>query len=70
MISKYLTPKQQAIGMLRAQYAPYESMRAFAIGMMHYGHHNWQCPYDIDSADGQAFDRGMEFAMKVERLGR
>ena len=56
------TNKQKVASMLKAQYAPYSDMHAFMIGTLAYAKGNWRCPYS-----GQAWDRGLEYAMRLAR---
>lgn len=52
---------------LRESYRPYDAMPAFDEGMVAY--ENWQpCPYSADSVERQAWDRGAEFAMRLNRI--
>jgi hypothetical protein len=62
------TNKQKVASMLKAQYAPYSDMHAFMIGTLAYAKGNWRCPYGEDSVEGQAWDRGLEYAMRLERV--
>jgi hypothetical protein len=55
---------------LLEQYAPYHTFQAFHDGWdVHMA--GWYCEerYDRNSVDGQAWDRGMEAAMKWKRQG-
>jgi hypothetical protein len=54
---------------LRAEYAPYDEMQAFDEGRRAYFATGCVAnPYE--DARGQAFDRGMEYAMRVARIIR
>lgn len=48
-----------------ADYAPYDRLDAFWRGYKDYGL-TWTCPYGGD-VDGQAWDRGMEYASRLRR---
>ncbi len=50
---------------IEAEYAPYHTMVAFEVGFDTYIN-NWMSR-DCDGVDGQAYDRGMECAMRVMR---
>jgi hypothetical protein len=50
----------------RAEYAPYDKMTAFDEGMRDYGHGNVSDNYN--GVDAQAYDRGLECAMRIARL--
>jgi hypothetical protein len=64
----YQSEKMQARGMILAQYAPYAQRRAFWDGAVAYDYGNYNNPYG-DDADGQAWDRGLEYAMRLQRAG-
>jgi hypothetical protein len=54
---------------LPEEYAPYHLYTAFEAGREAYGR-NWDNPYLSDRAagvDAQAWDRGLEFAMRLRR---
>jgi hypothetical protein len=51
-----------------AEYAPYNEMPAFKVGAQAYAKGDYHCPYSADSVEGQAWDRGLEYAMRLERV--
>lgn len=58
----------------RDDYAPYHTLDAFAEGVAAYGLAQFTNPYDGDRRPGagvnaQAWDRGLEYASRVERDG-
>lgn len=53
---------------IKAEYAPYNTMAAFQAGYQDYM--DGTKPFDLDGVDGQAYDRGQEAAMKVNRAAR
>lgn len=50
----------------REDYAPYDKMAAFEYGIKCYNDGTDQ-EVDLDGVEGQAFDRGCEYAMKLRR---
>jgi hypothetical protein len=52
---------------LAAEYAPYHTLAAFRRGAQDYMDGNFTCPYGSAGVDGQAWDRGMEAAMRYAR---
>jgi hypothetical protein len=58
----------QVASCLLAQYAPYSRMHAFEVGAQAYARHDYHCPYSADSVEGQAWDRGLEYAMRLSRV--
>jgi hypothetical protein len=52
---------------LLAEYAPYNAMQAFHDGWKDYEHGHYHCPFSANSVEGQAWDRGMEAAMRWSR---
>lgn len=58
----------------RSAYAPYHMLDAFQQGVSDYSLGRFRNPWDGDRRPGagvnaQAWDRGMEYAMRVERDG-
>ena len=53
-----------------ADYAPYHEREAFQRGYDAYSRGECIGPYSPDSADGQAYDRGLEYAMRLSRHHR
>jgi hypothetical protein len=51
---------------ISAEYAPYDKLPAFESGFNAYGF-SVNCPYPPDSVDAQAWDRGLEAAMRWQR---
>ena len=51
---------------IKAEYEPYNAMRAFEVGYDGYMAGNWM-EAEYEGVDGQAYDRGMEAAMRVKR---
>lgn len=51
-------------------YAPYNTFPAFTKGYNAYLKCNPVCPFDPDSVDAQAWDRGAEYAMRLARFNR
>jgi hypothetical protein len=49
---------------LLAEYTPYFRMQSFYDGWKAYEQGNYQCPYNANSVDAQAWDRGLEAAMR------
>jgi hypothetical protein len=58
-------PGEQAM-VKREDYAPYDKMAAFEYGIKCYNDGTDQ-EVDLDGVEGQAFDRGCEYAMKLRR---
>lgn len=55
------------IDQIKAEYAPYNTMLAFGSGYDHYmSGHVGPSPF-LSGVDAQAYDRGQEAAMKVQR---
>lgn len=53
---------------IRAEYTPYNNLPAFSQGMRDYhGHCSWQ---HLEGVAAQAYDRGLECAMRIERAER
>jgi hypothetical protein len=52
------------------EYAPYHTFKAFEEGYDAYLKAIWSSPYDPDSVDAQAWDRGNEYAMRLARYTR
>ena len=50
-----------------SEYAPYNTLPAFDEGITAYMEGNYKNPYD--DVAGQAWDRGLEYAMRVVREG-
>jgi hypothetical protein len=48
-------------------YRPYNQMKAFTEGYAAYCKGDWRNPYGNDSADAQAWDRGFDYAMRLNR---
>jgi hypothetical protein len=48
-------------------YAPYHLYREFNEGYADYLYGSSTCPYNGNSVAGQAWDRGMEYAMRLKR---
>jgi hypothetical protein len=51
---------------IAAEYAPYHTLPAFAKGAEDYMDSKFDCPF-AGGVDGQAWDRGMEAAMRFTR---
>ncbi len=54
---------------LLEQYAPYHYMQEFHDGWSAYELEDFDNPHDLNSVACQAFDRGMEAAMRWSRRG-
>jgi hypothetical protein len=52
------------------EYAPYNKMPAFKQGVKDYQAGKMRSPYSANSVEGQAYDRGQEYAMKMQREDR
>lgn len=57
----------------RDDYAPYHTLDAFAEGVAAYGLERWDNPYHRPytlgaGVNAQAWDRGLEYAMRVARF--
>jgi len=54
------------------EYTPYDKMKSFWIGVESYADplETRENPYNRDSVDAQAWDRGLEYAMKFCRIFR
>jgi hypothetical protein len=46
------------------RYAPYHSYPEFKEGYEAYLSSDWHCPYDLKSVSAQAWDRGLECALR------
>jgi hypothetical protein len=46
-------------------YHPYDTFPEFREGYTAYGRNEWQCPHNSNSAAAQAWDRGLEYAMRL-----
>lgn len=53
---------------LANDYAPYDQLPEFWEGVKAYQDGNWDCPYD--GVQGQAWDRGLEYGMRLVRAER
>jgi hypothetical protein len=51
----------------RSDYAPYDAMPAFEAGIKAYLDGTFLCVTHYRGIDEQAFDRGCEYAMKLQR---
>jgi hypothetical protein len=51
----------------RTDYAPYHTFPAFEHGVRSQGDSAYDNPYHNDSANAQAWDRGLEYAMRCAR---
>ena len=49
------------------QYQPYDQLPAFAQGRRAYARGDYRNPYDADSVDAQAWDRGLQAEMQIEQ---
>ena len=49
-----------------SDYAPYDSMPAFDVGRRAYDRNVCINPYSLNSVNAQAFDRGAEYAMRLQ----
>jgi hypothetical protein len=61
------TRLEQISGMILAQYQPYDQLPEFHEGAKAYRAGNYSNPHDPNSVSAQAWDRGLEWAMRVER---
>lgn len=52
---------------LASDYAPYPKFPAFTQGVMAYACNSYTCPYSANSVEGQAWDRGLEYGMKINQ---
>ncbi len=53
---------------LKAEYAPYHTMFAFHQGLEDYG--TFRRSVQVTGVDQQAYDRGLEAAMRIKRATR
>jgi hypothetical protein len=60
------TDRIRTFNNIAAEYAPYDQMPAFMEGATAYMERRYDQPYG-DSVAGQAWDRGMECAMRFTR---
>ena len=52
------------------EYRPYDQLPEFRVGYESFQRGFYTCPYDSNSVAAQAWDRGLEFASRVERFLR
>jgi len=48
-------------------YRPYNVMPEFMTGYRAYCHGNYRCPHNLNSVATQAWDRGLDYAMRLSR---
>lgn len=60
-------PKEDRTMVRKEDYAPYHTMPEFEAGMEAYAKGNYRCPYQ--GIGEQAWDRGLEYAMRKAREG-
>lgn len=66
-----MTPKSQSAAAPHPEdYRPYNTLKAFMEGYAAYCKGDWRSPYDANSVDAQAWDRGMEYGMRLNRWNR
>lgn len=58
------------IDAIKSQYAPYDKMIEFSIGMGAYQNGCYEAPKGFSGVQQQAFDRGLEAAMKIRQAAR
>jgi hypothetical protein len=54
---------------LPSDYRPYDSHAAFVEGIRAYAEGKLISPYNPDSVQTQAYDRGLDYAMRLKRWG-
>jgi len=59
--------RSMAMDVSASEYAPYHTMAAFKRGEADYKRGNYHNPYSANSVEGQAWDRGAKYAMRVAR---
>lgn len=51
-------------------YRPYNTMPEFRAGYAAYARGNYTSPHNPDSVAAQAWDRGLDYAMRLSRFNR
>ena len=51
-------------------YRPYNTLPEFMEGYHAYRHDDYRTPYDADSVAAQAWDRGLDYGMRLARFNR
>ena len=55
------------INAIKSEYAPYDKMPEFSFGMWAYRATKYEMPKGFTGVQQQAFDRGMEIAMRITK---
>jgi hypothetical protein len=62
-------PAKESDMVKRSDYAPYDTMHAFEIGVQNYRNGRW-VEHHYREVEAQAYDRGFEYAMKKDEKRR
>lgn len=62
-----MTLTETQLRQMAETYAPYHRYEAFYSGQVAYGEGRFDNPFPLDSVYAQAWDRGLEFGMRIAR---